>query len=89
MIPEDAEVGFFNLPGKTSARSIQIAPWTENDYEDAINLAHEIVSEILDPETRALQVLPSPWDRALAGVVIDAEKSLSALVEDSSAEGAE
>lgn len=89
VIPEDAEVGFFNLPGKTSARSIQIAPWTENDYEDAINLAHEIVSEILDPETRALQVLPSPWDRALAGVVIDAEKSLSALVEDSSAEGAE
>ena len=83
------EVGFFNLPGKTSSRSIQIAQWIESDYEEAIELAHEIVAEILEPEKRALQVLPSPWDRALAGVVIDAEKSLSALVEDSTVEGGE
>ena len=81
-LPEDAEVGFFNLPGSTSARSVQIAKWTDEDYDDALERAREIVSEILAPEERTLEVLQRPWDRALAGVVIDAEKSLSAMMED-------
>lgn len=80
-LPEDLEVGFFNLPGTTSVRSVQIAEWTDEDYEDAVERAHEIASEILSPEDRTLEVLPPPWDRALAGVVIDAEKSLSAMLE--------
>ena len=75
-------MGFFNLPGSTSARSVQIAKWTDEDYDDALERAREIVSEILAPEERTLEVLQRPWDRALAGVVIDAEKSLSAMMED-------
>ena len=80
-LPADPEVGFFNLPGTTSARSVQIAAWTDDDFDDAIARAHEIASEILSPEERTLEVLTPPWDRALAGVVIDAEKSLSAMLE--------
>ena len=80
-LPTDPEVGFFNLPGTTSARSVQIAAWTDDDYDDAVALAHEIVTEIFSPEERTLEKLTPPWDRALAGVVIDAEKSLSAMLE--------
>ena len=80
-LPTDPEVGFFNLPGTTSARSVQIAAWTDDDFDDAISRAHEIASEILSPQERILEVLTPPWDRALAGVVIDAEKSLSAMLE--------
>ena len=62
-----------------SANTPRVSP--DDDFDDAIARAHEIASEILSPEERTLEVLTPPWDRALAGVVIDAEKSLSAMLE--------
>ncbi|OUU23717.1 MAG: hypothetical protein CBC13_04695 [Planctomycetia bacterium TMED53] len=87
-LPDDVEVGYFLLPGKTSVNSLQIAKWTEEDYTDAIEVAHEIAAELLSPEEWVLQTLSAPWDRAFAGVVIDAESSLSAL-DDETGEGSE
>ena len=84
-VSSDSEVGFFCLPGKSESPSVMLAKWTEDDQIDAVECATNVVREILnpeEPETRVLKSFSHSWERAFAGVTVDAESSLSEMGQD-------
>ena len=79
-VSSEAEVGFFLLPAKPAQTRIEIARWHEDDYEQAYQRTCEAISGILTGCLDPLTVLKTPWQRALAGVVVESAARLDGIL---------
>ena len=77
----DAEVGFFLLPASTDRTRIEIANWSEEDFEQARIHTQAAIEGILTGTDELLTVLKSPWRRALAGVVVESAARLDGITD--------
>ncbi|MDE0960006.1 MAG: PD-(D/E)XK nuclease family protein [Planctomycetota bacterium] len=74
-----AEIGFFLLPASPGKTRIEIARWDEDELADAYQCCCKAVSGILTGCEDPLTVLKTPWQRALAGVVVESAARLDGI----------
>jgi hypothetical protein len=79
-VSSEAEVGFFLLPAKPAQTRVEIARWHEDDFGQAYQRTCEAVSGILTGCLDPLAVLKTPWQRALAGVVVESAARLDGIL---------
>ncbi|MGE4602672.1 MAG: PD-(D/E)XK nuclease family protein [Planctomycetota bacterium] len=80
-VSADAEVGFFLLPASTDHTRIEIASWSEEDFEQARIHTQDAIEGILAGTDELLTVLKSPWRRALAGVMVESAARLDGITD--------
>ena len=76
--PEQIEVGYLLLPRSGSKSGLALAKWSDDEHEEAIELACREGARILRGDLGdAARVVAAPFERAFVGVVIDPESQIS------------